>query len=91
MKKFVLVLLAVIMILMLVGCGESTETVDNNTSQYEDRELVRDTGMFEIIYIDGNVRILVDHETGVQYVLTKPGGITPRINNDGTIYIEKNN
>ena len=90
MKKFVLVILAVVMMLMLVGCGSSTEAVDNSSSQYEDNELIRDTGMFEIIYIDGNVRVLIDHETGVQYIVTKSGGVTPRLNDDGTLYIENN-
>ena len=90
MKKFVLVILIIAMLaLLLVGCGESAEP-DSTTPTYEDRELVRDTGMFEVIYIDGNARIVLDHETGVQYIMNKEGGITPRLNSDGEIYIENN-
>ena len=53
--------------------------------------MVRDTGMFEIIYIDGNVKVLIDHETGNHYIITKDGGITERLNSDGTVYTENNN
>ena len=76
MKKLVLILLALTLVLCLVGCEEYNETTlgeKNNSDIY----------------------IWTDEETGVQYVVYSlvvkgggggAGGITPRLNADGTLY-----
>lgn len=76
MKKF-LAFLMIVLVLCLVGCTDTTEqalTVKNGNN---------------------NIVIWVDSETGVQYIIycdscgsRGMGGITPRLNADGTLYIE---
>lgn len=64
-------------IMMFTGCGtvagESTSTEDSNSH----------------LTSNDSIQIWTDSETGVQYVIYKgyrKGGITPRLNVDGTLY-----
>ena len=46
--------------------------------------------------VDGMIRIYVDEETGVNYIrysngAAGAGGITPRYNADGSLYVEEQN
>lgn len=73
MKKLIIAILALALILCLVGCEASkTQSV----------KLGSDT-----------ISIWTDEETGVQYIIYYSnksydlGGITPRLNADGTLYI----
>ena len=72
MKKVIVTLLAIVLTVCLVGCTSetTTQTVD-----------------------DSYIYIWTDEETGVQYIVYERGygyagmgGITPRLNADGTLY-----
>ena len=76
MKKIISLIL-VIAIILLVGCSD----VEAGT---------------QINYIqnDWDYNIVVDKETGVNYIVYidyKQGGITPRLNADGTPYVSEVN
>ena len=75
MKKIVaMILAAMLVIVCLAGCSDNTnKTKSSNT----------------------NIEFWTDEETGVQYVVydrtcgySGMGGITPRLNADGTLYVE---
>ena len=73
MKKIFSVLMVVVLVLCLVSC----EDTNKNIVKQE----------------DSDIRIWTDTETGVQYVIychsggySGMGGITPRLNLDGTLY-----
>lgn len=78
MKKVIIALITLVLILCLAGCDlakhEPTVEAKNNEDVY----------------------IWTDEETGVQYVVYShivangggAGGITPRLNADGTLYTE---
>lgn len=73
MKK-VISLILVVVILLLVGCAETTEA-DTQTDYIQDNRCCR---------------IIVDKKTGVNYIVfidLHQGGITPRLNADGTPYV----
>ena len=75
MKKIISLIL-VIAIILLVGCSETTEA---------------DTKVNYIQY-DLDYTIIVDEETGVNYIeyhAYNKGGITPRLNTDGTPYVSE--
>ena len=83
MKKIVSLILVMLAIL-LVGCASDTEA-SSKARNIQDR-----------IYndIEATFEIVVDEETGVNYIIYngyKQGGITPRLNADGTLYIEGQN
>ena len=75
MKKVIFILLTLVLIVCLVGCeSETTDTIKQTGAK--------------------NIRIWTDVETGVQYIVycecsgyCGMGGITPRLNADGTLYI----
>ena len=74
MKKFIAIILAtMLMMVCLAGC-------DDDTNKTQSSNL--------------NIEFWTDEETGVQYVVydracgyAGMGGITPRLNADGTLYI----
>ena len=76
MKKIFSILIIVVLVLCLVGCeSETTKTTIKQEST-------------------SNIHIWTDEETGVQYIVyyekagdSGMGGITPRLNADGTLYI----
>lgn len=81
MKKIVSLIL-VITIMLLVGCSDVSQ-VDTQTKYIQDYEGNPD---------DENYSIRVDKETGVNYIVYdgfKSGGITVRLNTDGTPYVSE--
>ena len=79
MKKF---LLLVIIIILLTGCG--AESI-NKKHETNDTYYIQDSLNFEF-YVD------VDKETCVEYIIFNGGnhgGITPRLNADGTLKLNK--
>ena len=80
MKKVLCILLSLFLIICLVGC---------TTYQINENENV------ELNSKDTDIRFWTDEETGVQYVIYNHGagykgmgGITPRLNADGTLYVD---
>ena len=80
MKKVSCILLSLFLIICLVGC---------KTYQINENENVKLNSK------DTDIRFWTDEETGVQYVIYNHGagykgmgGITPRLNADGTLYID---
>ena len=79
MKKIISLIL-VIAIILLVGCADvEYAEADTQTNDIQD---------------DGYYEIYVDKETGVNYVAytnhhKKGGGITPRLNADGTPFVSE--
>ena len=81
MKKIASLILVMLTIL-LVGCANDTEA-SSKIKSIQDRTHND---------IDVTFEIVVDEETGVNYIVYngyKQGGITPRLNSDGTLYIEE--
>ena len=81
MKKIVSLIL-VIAIILLVACAETTEA-DAKTRYIQDYGESTE---------DENYSIRVDKETGVNYIVYDgycSGGITPRLNADGTPYVSE--
>lgn len=77
MKKVILILVALVLTLCLVGCAETNQT----KPELREEE-------------NSSIRIWTDEETGVQYIVycdrggyAGMGGITPRLNADGTLYV----
>ena len=75
MKKVICLLMALSIVLCLCACDEMAESVPIDTAT------------------DSDIRFWTDEETGVQYVIYDNyegyggmGGITPRLNADGTLY-----
>lgn len=82
-KKTALIILLVVGVIVgimaLTGCGAVTT---EETSQTEEKTRF-------ILNSDDEIWIWTDEETGVQYLISKgyhKGGITPRLNADGTPY-----
>jgi maltose-binding protein MalE len=78
MKKVFSVLIIVVLMLCLSGC-ETSNKIQKPTLAEESNE---------------NISIWTDTETGVQYIVYTDtagycgmGGITPRLNADGTLYV----
>ena len=74
MKKIFCFITVIILLFALCGCG-----LNENITQTSDTD----------------IRIWTDEETGVQYVIychaagyKGMGGITPRLNSDGSLYME---
>lgn len=73
MKKIFSILMVVVLILCLSGCSEN-ENIERDSN-------------------DSDIKFWTDTETGIQYVIYSScagyagmGGITPRLNADGTLY-----
>ena len=85
MKKIFVLLIGVCLTLCLVGCDIELSQEDFPTSNYVGTvNNVKYTTSGNIVYI------WTDTETGVQYLIFsegRAGGITPRLNADGTLYI----
>lgn len=78
MKKVVFILLTLVLVLCLFGC----ETEMSEASEK----------------ISSRICIWTDEKTGVQYIIYSDiagyggmGGITPRLNADGTLYVSTEN
>lgn len=80
MKKFFAVFIVAVLMLCLIGCTTEATTTTNKTNIKQ--------------ATNENIEIWTDTETGVQYIIYDRkagyggmGGITPRLNADGTPYI----
>lgn len=77
MRKHIIVVVAIVLIFCLVGCDSTEPAVETKNNE--------------------DIYIWTDEETGVQYVVYSyivrngggAGGITPRLNADGTLYTEE--
>lgn len=81
MKKILLILLITALILCIVGCREA----DAETELKFEKTYYGDGGG---VY----TAVIVDPETGVNYLFHKGGyggGMTPRYNADGTLYVSE--
>ena len=74
MKKILVIALALILIVVLAGCGMKEESSDENI----------DTGFRVLEMFDGNNFVAYDKTTGVMYFVNYHGGVTPIINADGS-------
>lgn len=76
MKKMLVIALALILIVILAGCGMKEESLDEDT----------DTGfrVLERFDSDPNALVVYDVNTGVMYLINYHGGVTPIINADGS-------
>jgi flagellar basal body L-ring protein FlgH len=75
MKKVVCLILVLLIICSLCSCTSN------------EQEQVKEN--LKIEQNNTNIRIWIDEETGVQYIIWRDsykGGITPRLNADGTLY-----
>ena len=83
MKKLLAIILTMAMVLCAAGCSGTEE----ETCQAEKQPFSRTTyDMQSTTYVS----VIVDQETGVNYVFYKSGyggGLSPRYNADGTLYI----
>ena len=83
MKKLLAIILTMAMALCAAGCSRT----EGETCQAEKQPFSRTTyDMTGTAYVS----VIVDHETGVNYVFYKSGyggGLSPRYNADGTLYI----
>lgn len=83
MKKKILALIISIIavIACFIGCSNTSASAS-------------DTSGFENVYGSWSrspyVRIVVDKETGVEYILSSNGGISPLYNSDGTLKVKTN-
>ncbi len=89
MKKLVLILLSLTLVLCLVGCDASETSYETKTEEAPKKTEIDEVSISKIL-------IWTDEETGVQYIVYRDkagyggmGGITPRLNADGTLYIEE--
>lgn len=79
MKKIIFVILVIVLVFCFLGCATQNHDTQNNLSKMDEREIY----------------VWIDEKTGVQYIVYSEksgyagtGGITPRLNADGTLYIE---
>lgn len=93
MKKKLLYLLCSIITISIMGCSSSSES----TSEKE-TTISEDNSVSQIYKFDNSdIYIITDPETGVQYLVYSHrehldagmGGITPRLNADGTIMVSE--
>ena len=75
MKKFFILLFIVVTIFIFSGCGEIKFT------EGEEDYYIRDYKYGKYVYT------YIDPETGVNYFIRSNGGITLRVNADGTPYV----
>ena len=83
MKKLLAIILTMAIVLCAAGCSGTEEEICNADKQPFSRTTYDMTGTTY-------VSVIVDHETGVNYVFYKSGyggGLSPRYNADGTLYI----
>lgn len=74
MKKLIVIALSA---LTLTACASGTK-----------KEIDVDCEYSELFYTFSNrMYAFKDPETGVWYIMTTKGGITPRLNSDGSLYI----
>ena len=77
-KKLILLLIMVILVISITGCKTASDVPTNNTKA--------SVLLFDVNY--GSISTFKDPDTGVWYIVNVHGGITPRLNADGTLYCE---
>ena len=77
-KKLILLLIMVIVVISITGCKTASDVPTNNTKA--------SVLLFDAKY--GSISTFKDSDTGVWYIVNVGGGITPRLNADGTLYCE---
>ena len=92
MKKLLAIILTMAMALCAAGCSTTEEETCQAEKQPFSRTIYDMTGTeYVSVIVDHEyVSVIVDHETGVNYVFYKSGyggGLSPRYNADGTLYI----
>ena len=90
MKKKVLLSIITVVTILFTGCTTVSDMVDDSAVHVNDN--IIDNSIFPKDY--GEVYIYTDPETGVEYLIFSKsagyagmGGITPRLNVDGSLYI----
>lgn len=90
MKKKILISIIAIVTFLFTGCTTVSDIVDDSAVQVNDN--IIENSIFAKNY--GEVYIYTDPETGVEYLIFNKksanagmGGITPRLNVDGSLYI----
>ena len=90
MKKRILISIIAIVTFLFTGCTIVSDVVDDSAVQVNDNIIENST----FAKNNGEVYIYTDPETGVEYLIFKKksgnagmGGITPRLNVDGSLYI----
>ena len=77
-KKLILLLIMVIVVISITGCKSASDVPTNNTKA--------SVLLFDVNY--GSISTFKDPDTGVWYIINIDGGITPRLNGDGSLYCE---
>lgn len=78
MKKRILAICIAATTFFLMGCGNGDVKIE--TSSKESLSIVE--------YINSRISLYKDNETGVHYIINYEGGMTPRLNADGTLYVD---
>lgn len=78
MKKLVLLLLMVTVVISISGCKSATKV---STTNAKASTIISDARY-------GIISAFKDPDTGVWYIINAEGGITPRLNADGSLYCE---
>lgn len=73
MKRIIGALICILLIIPLCGC-DTTEQIEDNSSQQ---------GRFAILFNDGSVTVVVDRETGVQYLSNYKAGTVVMVDENG--------
>lgn len=84
MKKFILLILTIILILCIASCSKATAEETASSYLFTRTNYIIDSGVM--------ASIVVDHETGVNYIFYKAGyggGLSPRYNADGSLYVSE--
>lgn len=76
MKKSKIIALLLLVCLVFAACSSSAANTYGNDISIERTDTP-------------NIRIFIDHETGVEYFYSLKGGIFPRLNADGSLYINE--
>lgn len=83
MKKIVIFALCILVAVSVTGCGTT------NTDRFHESIVgeIQCDGKLRCISGDGICSEWIDTETGVHYFYCQLGGLTPRLNADGTIMV----
>lgn len=77
-KKLILLVLITVIFISITGCKSATDVPTNNTKA-------------SCLLSDARYGVVIsfkDPDTGVWYISNADGGITPRLNADGSLYCE---
>lgn len=83
MKKIVIFAFCIIVAASLTGCG----TIDTDRLYESNVGEIQCDGKLRCVSGDGICSEWIDTETGVHYFYCQLGGLTPRLNADGTVIV----